>query len=130
MKKQLTLFCSWIWSSLKSRNKLCLKSIWQNKVAFTHTHKKRGLNLTNYDIIWQSLHYTSIFPIKNKKNGTRVPTCKNMFYCSRNVAGEHPFVWSIQRMNCAENSLDSWTYPRSWNTTYCRQTDPLHNCTL
>lgn len=40
-----------------------------------------------------------------------------------------PFICSIQGMNCAENSLDSWTCPRSCNKTYCGQTERVLNCT-
>ncbi len=40
-----------------------------------------------------------------------------------------PFICSIQGMNSAENSLDSWTCPRSCNTTYCGQTERVLNCT-
>lgn len=95
-------------------------------------HLQKHFFLTNYDIRWQSLHYTSIFPIEkffwDSCSNMQLRVLLQQECCRGNVS--HPFVWSIQGMNCAENSLDSWTYPKSCNTTYCGQTDPVHNCTL
>lgn len=127
MKKRLTLYCSWICNSLKCRNKLHLKSIWQNKVAFTKTcfFNKLWHQMAVFTL-YINFSYWKFFLGLMFQHATTCFIAAGMLP----VNVSHPFVWSIQGMNCAENSLDSWTYPKSCNTTYCGQTDPVHNCTL
>ncbi len=117
MKQWLTLFFSWIYNSLKYRNKLPLISIWQNKVAFTTTTKKPDFNKQNRF----SFHYAYMDSHSNMQ--------KHVLLLQECCWWSTPFICSIQGMNCAENSLDSWTCPRSCNTTYRGQTERILNCT-